>query len=115
MAGAHSISLSKFTSSVQAAVTAAQLRNPKFALPPVAGVTFSALIRGIPVPFEFAQKLTVSEAQKFADDVAGHLEGLHPGLGAAAAGGKSAGMVLSAGGHLIVGIPAAPEALLLEK
>jgi len=113
MAGAHSISLSKFTSSVQAAVTAAQERNPKFTLPRVEGVTFSALIRGIPVPYELAQKLTLGEMQNFADEVAGHLGGLHPEL--AAVGSKAQGMFVSAGHHILCGIPPVTEAILLEK
>ncbi|MCW3097537.1 MAG: hypothetical protein JWL77_3155 [Chthonomonadaceae bacterium] len=118
MAGATatSISLSKFTSSVQAAVTAAQQRNPKFKLPPVQGITFSSVIRGIPVPFALAQTLTMAEVQTFADDVAGHIAGAHPELVTAAAiGTNTQGMVASIGHHIICGIPPMPSVLLMEK
>jgi DNA primase len=117
MAGATSISLSKFTASVQAAVTAAQKRNPKFALPPVQGITFSSVIRGIPVPLQLAQTLTMAEVQTFADDVAGQIGGAHPELvtTAAAVGSNSQGMVVSTGRHIICGIPPLPTVLLMEK
>jgi DNA primase len=116
MAGATSISLSKFTASVQAAVTAAQNRNPQFALPAVQGITFSSVIRGIPIPFPLAQTLTVAEVQTFADDVAGHIAGAHPELvSAAAIGAQSHGMVVSFGHHILCGIPPVSSVLLLEK
>lgn len=116
MAGATSISLSKFTSSVHAAVAAAQKRNPKFALPPVQGIAFSSLIRGFPVPLELSKTITLAEAQTFADDVAGHIGGAHPELMAAAAiGSNSQGMVVSIGQHILLGIPAVTSVLTLEQ
>jgi hypothetical protein len=115
MTGATSISLSKFTASVQEAVKAAQQRHPSFNLPPVKGITFSWIIRGIPVPFELAGKLTMAETQAFADDVATHLGEAHPELVAGAVGGKGQGMVVSAGGHIICGIPALSDILTLER
>ncbi len=50
MAEAISISLSKFTESVQAAVKAAVAKHPKFKIDVPNAVTVSYLIRGIPVP-----------------------------------------------------------------
>jgi len=116
MAGATSISLSKFTASVKAAVAAAQKRNPKFALPAVQGITVSSLIRGFPVPIELAKTITLAEAQTFADDVAGQIAGAHPELLAAApVGSTSQGLVVSLGRHIILGIPAVASVLTLEK
>lgn len=115
MARATSISLSKFTSTVQAAVTAAQQRNPKFKLDPVQGVTVSWAIRGIPVPWPLAETLTMGEVQTFADDVAGHIGGAHPELVTAAAGSSTHGAVMTFGRHIICGIPPVTGVVLLEK
>jgi len=104
---AKSISLTDFTSTVQAAVKSALQKHPKFQADAPKGITFSYLIRGIPVPDRF----TVAETQAFADDVASHLVAAHP---EALAGVGRQGAVFSAGGHVIVGIPAV-ESFLLEK
>jgi len=105
MAQATSVSLSKFTASVQAAVKAAVAKHPKFKVQPPHELTISYLIRGIPAPDTILSQVTVSEAQAFADDVAAHIAGQHPELfkGAETAGGR--GAILSVGGHLILGIP----------
>ena len=109
-----SISLSKFTTSVQAAVKAAVAKHPKFNVEVPNAVSVAYLIRGIPVPEAIASKTTLSETQAFATDVATHLAQAHP---EAFAAGSSArvGAVYSLGGHIIVGIPAPPEFVQLEK
>ena len=107
MKQAKSISLSQFTTTVQAAVKGALQKHPKFQSDNPTGVTFSYLIRGIPVPDRF----TVAETQAFADDIASHLSAAHPEV---LAGAGKHGVVYSAGGHVIVGIPAV-ESFLLEK
>jgi hypothetical protein len=115
LARATSISLSKFTSTVQAAVAAAQQRNPKFALPAVEGIMVSSTIRGFPLPWPLAETLTVAEVQTFADDVAGHIGGVHPELFSTVAGSSSHGAVMSFGHHVICGIPPVTSAFLLEE
>lgn len=115
MARATSISLSKFTATVQAAVAAAQQRNPKFSLDPIQGVTVSWTIRGIPIPWPLAEKFTMGEIQSFADDVAGHIGGEHPELLTAAAGSGAQGVVMTFGHHIICGIPPVTGVQLLEK
>jgi len=114
MARATSISLSQFTSTVQAAVTAAQQKNPKFALDPITGITVSSVIRGIPVRWPLAETLTMGEMQTFADDVAGHIGSVHPEL-ATATGGSTHGAVLSVEHHVICGIPPISHVVELQK
>ena len=63
MAQAQSISLSHFTAAVQAAVKAAVQKHPKFKLDAPQGVTFSFLIRGIPVPESVLANVTLGETQ----------------------------------------------------
>src|SRR5689334_7890906 len=80
MAQPTSVSLSKFTASVQAAVKAAVAKHPKFKVQPPHELTISYLIRGIPAPDTILSQVTVGEAQAFADDVAAHIAGEHPDL-----------------------------------
>ena len=65
MAKPVSISLSKFTASVQAAVKAAIAKHPKFNLQVPNAISVSYLIRGVPVPDEIASKMTLGETQAF--------------------------------------------------
>ena len=114
MAKPVSISLSKFTASVQAAVKAAVAKHPKFNLPTPHGVSVSYLIRGIPVPEEILAKVTLAETQAFATDVAGQIAQAHPeALGAARPPGQ-AGAILSVGRYVLLGIPAPSEIVQIE-
>ena len=109
MAQAKSISLSHFTGAVQSAVKAAVQKHPKFKMDTPQGVTFSYLIRGIPVPETFLANATFAETQAFADEVATQISA-QPGITASTvAGGK--GAIYSAGGHIIIGIPAVENQL----
>ncbi len=56
MAKPVSISLSKFTTSVQTAVKAAMAKHPKFQAPVPKAVSFAYLIRGIPVAEEIVAR-----------------------------------------------------------
>jgi hypothetical protein len=112
MAQAKSISLSHFTSAVQEAVKAASLKHPKFKLDTPQGVTISYLIRGIPVPEAVLANVTFGETQAIANDVAGHLS--TQGGVALEAGIVGKGAIYSAGGHIILGIPAVDQ-FQLEK
>jgi hypothetical protein len=105
MAKASSISVSKFSSAVEAAVKAAVERHPNLKLNPSTPISVSYFIWGIPVPEEIAGRVTVRESQAFATDVAKQLDSLLPGRGLE-------GALLSRGGHLIIGIPAPPDVLL---
>ncbi len=111
MARAISISLSKFTTTVNAAVKAAVEKHPKFKLEPATGLAISYLIRGIPVPEAIAANVTVRETQAFATELATHIGKDMPNL---IEHGRAEGALLSHGGYLIVGIPA-PIDILLEK
>ena len=116
MVQAVSISLSKFTASVQAAVKAAVTKHPKFKIDVPNGVTVAYLIRGIPVPEAILRNVTIGETQAFAADVATHIAGAHPEAFALTAGGAGpSGAVLSVGRHVIVGIPPAAAILQVEK
>ena len=114
MAKPVSISLSKFTSSVQAAVKAAAAKHPKFKLPTPHGVTVSYLIRGIPVPEEIVAKVSFAETQAFATDVAGHIAQAHPEVLGVAHQPGQAGAILSVGRYVICGIPAPPQLFQME-
>src|SRR5229473_7569715 len=106
MAKPVSISLSKFTASVQAAVKAAAAKHPKFNLPTPHGVSVSYLIRGIPVPDEILAKVTLAETQAFATEIAGQIAQAHPeALGAARPPGQ-AGAILSVGRYVFFDVPA---------
>jgi hypothetical protein len=116
MTQAVSISLSKFMSSVQAAVKAAVAKHPKFKVEPPHAVTVAFLIRGFPVPENIASAVTMSETQAFATDVAAHIAGAHPEiLRSAAPGQPPEGAILSLGRHVIVGFPPAAQLLEIEK
>src|SRR5437879_8602138 len=78
MAKPVSISLNKFTASVQAAVKSAVAKHPKFNVPTPHGVSVSYLIRGIPVPDEILAKVTLAETQAFATEIAGQIAQAHP-------------------------------------
>ena len=112
MAQAQSISLSHFTAAVQAAVKAAVQKHPKFNLDAPQGVTFSFLIRGIPVPESVLANVTFGETQAFANDVAAQI-GAQQGV-AAAATSTPKGALSSVGGHIILGIPAADQVELKQ-
>jgi hypothetical protein len=115
MAQATSISLSKFTATVQAAVKAAVQRHPKFKIDPPQGITVSYLIRGIPVPEPIMANLTMGETQAFANDVAAHIAGAQPEAFAAAPGRPPQGAILSIGRHVIIGIPPFADTVTVEK
>ena len=114
MAKPVSISLHKFTASVQAAVKAAVAKHPKFQLPVPHGVSVAYLIRGIPVPDEILAKVTLGETQAFADDVASHIGQAHPEALAAARQTGPGGAILSVGRHVILGIPAPSEIVQID-
>jgi len=111
---AISISLSKFTESVKAAVKTAMEKHPKFKLEVPNAVTISYLIRGIPAPEHILSAVTMNELQAFAADIAGHIATAQPELFAAGRTG-SEGAVLSIGRHVILGIPAVTQVVRLEK
>jgi hypothetical protein len=113
MAQAKSISLSQFTIAVQAAVKAAVQKHPKFKVDTPQGVSFSYLIRGIPVAETLVANVTLGETQAFANEIATHLINAQPGALAESRATGSQGVVYSSGRHVIVGIPAADS--LLEK
>jgi hypothetical protein len=115
MAQAISISLSKFTASVQAAVKAAAAKHPKFKVGVPNGVTVSYLIRGFPVPEAILANVTLGEAQAFAADVAAHLSESTPEAFAAVHGPAPEGAFLSVGRHIICGIPPVTFTVQLEK
>jgi hypothetical protein len=114
MAKPVSISLHKFTSSVQAAVKAAVAKHPKFKVPVPNAISVSYLIRGCPVPDEILAQVTVGETQAFAADVAAHLAQAQPEALAAARQPAQAGAILSVGRHIICGIPVTSEPIQLE-
>jgi hypothetical protein len=95
MAKPVSISLSKFTTAVQAAVRAAIAKHPKFNLQVPNAVSVSYLIRGIPVSEEITSKVTLGETQALATEIAAHIAQAHPEALAAAQGGA----ILSVGRH----------------
>ena len=114
MARATSISLSKFTASVQAAVKGAVQRHPKFKLDAPQAIAVSYLIRGVPVPDAILTQVTLSEMQAFANDVAVHVAGEHPEA-FAAHGTAPQGAIISIGRHVILGIPPMAETFTIEK
>ena len=114
MATATTISLAKFTASVQAAVKSAVAKHPKFQMEAPNSISVSYLIRGIPPAEEILAKATVAEVQAFADEVASHLSQAHPEL-LTRAGTPARGAVISVGGHIIIGIPPVTEVFNLER
>lgn len=115
MAKATSISLAKFTASVQTAVKAAVAKHPKFKVETPQGVSISYLIRGFPVPDAILSQVTLGETQAFAAEVAASLGAAHSELLAPKAGGTAEGAVISIGRHIIVGIPPVSQVFELEK
>jgi hypothetical protein len=113
MAKPVSISLKKFTASVQAAVKAAVAKHPKFQVPAPNAVSFGYLIRGIPVAEEIVAKVTMAEMQAFASEVAGQIGQAHPEA-LAAGRGTPVGAVLSVGHHVICGIPPIEDVVQFE-
>jgi hypothetical protein len=111
MAQATSISLSKFTETVQAAVKVAVEKHPKFRSDAPSQLALSYLIRGIPVPEIISGNVTIRETQAFANDLASQIAAGAPGLGLQA-GVAVEGAVFSQGRHLIIGIPAVPHVLI---
>jgi hypothetical protein len=114
MAKAKSISLGQFTGAVQAAVKAAVQKHPKFKIDAPTGVTFSYLIRGIPVPEAQLANVTLGETQAFANEIASHLRSAQPEAFAEPRGEGPQGVIYSHGGHIILGIPPF-EPFQLEK
>jgi len=114
LAQATSISLAKFTASVQAAVKAAVAKHPKFKVEIPNAVTIYYLIRGVPVPEAILSTVTLGETQAFAADVAASLGAAHPGV-VAAPGVAVEGAIMSIGRHVIVGIPPVSQTIQLEK
>jgi hypothetical protein len=115
MARATSVSVSKFTTAVQAAVKAAIQRHPKFKMDPPRAITVSYLIRGIPVPDEILANVTFAETQEFANDVAARVGGAAGRAFAIAPRPSPKGAILSLGGHVILGFPPPPDVLTFEK
>ena len=116
MAQAVSISLSKLTASVQAAVKAAVAKHPKFKVDVPNAMTVFYLIRGIPVPEGILSTVTVGETQAFATEIAANIASAQPEAVATAAPGTAPeGVILSIGGHVIVGIPPVTRAVQIEK
>jgi hypothetical protein len=115
MAQATTISLSKFTSAVQAAVKAAAANHPKFKIAPPQAISVAFLIRGFPLPEAILNQVTMGETQAFANEVAAQITSAHAEFRAAAAHGPGGGAVISVGGHCIVGIPPATEFVQVEK
>jgi len=114
MAQATTLSMSKFTAAVQAAVKAAAQRHPKFKIDPPKGITVAYLIRGIPVVESVAAGVTLGETQAFANDVAAHIGSAHPEAVSTAKGSAPQGVVLSVGGHVVIGIPPLVDAVVVE-
>lgn len=113
MARAASISLNKFTGSVQAAVKAAVAKHPKFKFEVPESISINFLIWGFPPPESVVANATLGETQAFVNDVASHIGAAHPEAFARANPGTE-GAVLSLGRHVICGIPPATH-ILLEK
>lgn len=114
MATASTVSLAKFTASVQAAVKAAVAKHPKFKMEAPNSVSVSYLIRGIPAPEAILANATIAEAQAFADEVASHLSQAHSEL-LVKGGTPSRGAIISVGGHLILGIPPVTDVFTIEQ
>jgi hypothetical protein len=114
LANVTSISLAKFTSSVQAAVKAAVAKHPKFKVEIPNAISVSYLIRGFPVPDGILSTLTLAETQAIATDVAASLGKAHPEL-LTAQGLVAEGAIISIGKHLILGIPPLNQSFQLEK
>ena len=115
MANVTTISLAKFTASVQAAVKSALDKHPKFKVEVPNSISISYLIRGIPAPEALLKTATLAETQAFANEVAAHLGNAHPELLSSPGSGHAPGAVISVGGHVVIGIPPMAQAFELEK
>ena len=115
MAQATSISLSKFTASVQAAVKAAVAKHPKFKVEVPNSLSVGFLIRGFPLPETILNHVTLGETQAFATDGAAHIAGAQPEVLAAGQASGVEGAMISLGRHVIVGIPPAVQIVQVEK
>lgn len=111
MAQATSISVSKLTTAVQAAVKAAVQKHPKFKVEVPTQVSIGYLIRGFPVPETILANVTLGETRAFAADVASQLSSGAPEVFAAAVG-KPEGAVYARGNHVILGFPAVSDVVL---
>ena len=109
------VSLSKFTASVQEAVKAAMAKHPKFKVEVPNNVTISYLIRGIPVPEAILASVTLGETQAFAADVASHIAGAQPELFQSVGRGGAEGAILSIGRHILIGIPPIVDTIRIER
>jgi hypothetical protein len=114
LAQATSISLAKFTASVQTAVKAAVAKHPKFRVDIPNSVSIAYLIRGFPIPEGILATATLGETQAFANDVAASLGKAHPEI-LTAQGHTAEGAIISIGRHVIVGIPPVTQTFQLEK
>ena len=110
-----SISLSKFTESVQAAVKAAVAKHPKLKVEAPNAITISYLIRGIPAPESILANVSLGEMQAFANEVASQIASTHPEALAAGRGAGAEGAILAIGRHVIIGIPPALQTVRLER
>jgi hypothetical protein len=113
MAKPVSLSLSKFTSSVQSAVKAAAARHPKFKFEAPQAVTINLLIWGFPPPESVIANATLSETQAFVNEVALDVADKNPGAFALPNPGPE-GAIFSVGRHVICGIPPVTD-LVVEK
>jgi hypothetical protein len=113
MARAQTVSLKEFTRTVQAAVKTAIEKHPKFKFEVPQEIFVSYLIRGIPPPPELLANATFSEVQAFANDIAAGL-GQFQTESTVGAQARPQGVVYSAGGHIICGIPPAEFFALKE-
>ena len=104
MPQATTVSLEKFTASVQAAVKAAVAKHPKFQVALPSAVSVSYLIRGFPIPEGILSTVTLGETQAFAGEIAATVGKAHPEL-FAGQGHTAEGAVISIGRHVILGIP----------
>jgi hypothetical protein len=111
LAQATSISLAKFTASVQAAIKTAVANHPKFKVDTPNAVSIAYLIRGFPIPDGILANATIGETQAFAADIAASLGKAHPEI----AGTGSEAAVISIGRHVIVGIPPLSQVFQLER
>ena len=116
MARAQAVSLKEFQKAVQTAVKAAMDKHPKFKFPLPEDIAISYLIRGFPPPPELLGNATFSEVQACTTDVAAGLGGFQAQGGGvqAEAASRPQGVVYSAGGHIICGIPPAEFFLVKE-
>jgi hypothetical protein len=114
LAQATTVSLAKFTTSVQTAVKAAMAKHPKFKVEIPQSISVSYLIRGFPAPEAILATATLAETQAFADEVAASVSGAHPELVASHTTG-SQGAFISVGRHIIVGIPPTVQAFQIER